>query len=76
MIYHDVPVDEWVKKHPICVVDGLCACGKRASTTIPVITHMKIGLVSSRCECGRTESVSTYISKSPEDRLKDLEIFF
>jgi hypothetical protein len=76
MIYPDVTVDEWVKRHPICVVEGLCVCGKKASTTIPVITNKKIGLVSPRCECGLTESVSTYISKSPEDRSKDMEIFF
>jgi hypothetical protein len=76
MIYPDTPLETWLKKHPISVVEGLCICGNKVSTTIPILTSKKIGLVSPKCKCGRRESVSTYVSRSVEDRNKDLELFF
>ncbi len=63
MIYPDVTLDEWLKRHPdLKVKEGICDnwdCKKPMRTTRPFVYRDGVGLESNDCECGKSKHRSS-----------------
>jgi hypothetical protein len=71
MIFPDVSVEVWCKKHDIKVKNLECPkCGFIQETTIPFITQECVGLMAPLHECGKQYQAATSVSRDPIEREK------
>lgn len=60
MIYPDVTLEDWLRKHPeLQVLKKTCdSCGKDMFSTVPFMTKDYYGLESPKCSCGKNRNIT------------------
>jgi hypothetical protein len=71
MIYPDVTVEEWCKRHPAlrATLPALCICGREVLKLRPYLAQASLGLTSAEgCGCGRPRPYTASVVRDPELR--------